>query len=130
MKTVNEVVNDVRQCVQEVSVEVFAALNSNDTILIDVREHEEFVQGHIKNAVNFPRGLLEFKLNEHPSVSHHCETKLALQELAQKDIYLICRSGGRSALAANALKMMGFERVFSIAGGTQQWAASGFDLTL
>lgn len=129
MKTINEVVSDVRQHVQEVSVEVFAALNSDDTILIDVREHEEFVQGHIKNAVNFPRGVLEFKLNEHPSVSHHCETKLALDELAQRDIYLICRTGGRSALAANALKTMGFERVFSVAGGMQQWHAAALPIS-
>jgi len=50
---------------------------------------------------------------------------MALAQLAQSPLYLICRSGARSALAAESLQRMGFTQVYSVAGGMQAWLDAG-----
>jgi rhodanese-related sulfurtransferase len=52
----------------------------------------------------------------------------ALEQLAAKPVYLICRSGARSALAADSLKNMGFTQVMSVAGGFQAWSDAGYPI--
>lgn len=122
MKSAVEYINSVKEGIEEVTVEQLQSLLSqNEIVLIDVREHEEYIQGHIAGSVNFPRGVLETKLCEHPSVAHHCDTVLALEDIAKQNVYLICRSGGRSALAAHSLKKMGHPKAFSVAGGMAAW---------
>ena len=103
MKTPKVYISEVKACVEEVTVDdLMIALTQPDVILIDVRENEEYQHGHIAAAVNMPRGLLEMKISSHPLLSHYCEEKDAITELAKRSIYLICRSGGRSALAAKS----------------------------
>jgi rhodanese-related sulfurtransferase len=129
MKTAQEYISEIKANIREVSThELHTAMSKPDVVIIDVREHEEFLTGHIEGAINFPRGVLEMKIHEHPLVSHHCEWVLALTELAQKDIYLICRTGGRSALAAASLQNMGFSKPLSVAGGMMQWQQDEFPL--
>ncbi|QHS13489.1 rhodanese-like domain-containing protein [Shewanella sp. Arc9-LZ] len=129
MKTAQEYISEIKTHIIEVSTqELLTAMLNPDVIIIDVREHDEFTTGHIEGAVNFPRGVLEMKIHEHPLVSHHCEWVLALNELADKNIYLICRTGGRSALAAASLQDMGFSKPLSVAGGMMQWQQDGFPL--
>lgn len=86
--------------------------------VIDVREPAEFSQGHIREAVNMPRGVLEMQLNQHPDVAGYDD---ALERVAQKPLYLICKTGGRSALAAESLGRMGFKNVYSVDGGMTAW---------
>lgn len=86
--------------------------------IIDVREPAEFSQGHIREAVNMPRGVLEMQLNQHPDVAGYDD---ALERVAQKPLYLICKTGGRSALAAESLGRMGFKNVYSVDGGMTAW---------
>jgi rhodanese-related sulfurtransferase len=129
MKTAQEYISEIKANIMEASThELHAAMTNPDVVIIDVREHEEFLTGHIEGAVNFPRGVLEMKIHEHPLVSHHCEWALALNELAQKDIYLICLTGGRSVLAAASLQNMGFTRQLSVAGGMMQWQQDEYPL--
>ncbi|QDE31308.1 MULTISPECIES: rhodanese-like domain-containing protein [Shewanella] len=129
MKTARQYISDIKANILEVTTqELLTAMLNPEAVIIDVREHEEFITGHVEGAVNFPRGVLEMKIQEHPLVSHHCEASMALEELANKDIYLICRSGGRSALAAESLQNMGFSRPLSVAGGMMQWQQDGFPL--
>ena len=45
----------------------------------------------------------------------------ALERIAQKPLYLICKTGGRSALAAESLERMGFNNVYSVDGGMTAW---------
>lgn len=73
-----------------------------------------------------PRGVLEMQLPQHPAVSEHTDAVVALKELATQPLYLICRSGARSALAVESLQRMGFRDLYSIAGGMQAWTDSGF----
>jgi rhodanese-related sulfurtransferase len=76
--------------------------------LIDVREPDEVAQGAIAGAKTLPRGQLEHKIDT---------------ITADKDqpIVCYCGGGGRSALAAQTLKRMGFKNVMSLAGGYRGW---------
>ena len=77
-------------------------LVKNKEFLLDVREDYEYQDGHIKGAVNLPlREILE-KKDTLPK---------------NKDIYVYCRSGHRSADAVNFLKSLGFEKIHNIEGG-------------
>ncbi len=89
-----------------------AALPSS--LLLDVREPAEFEAGRLPGAINIPRGLLEFKIGDHP-------------QLAQRDadILVYCKTSGRAALAAVNLKRMGYTKVRSIHGGFDAWSQLG-----
>ena len=92
-------------------------------LIIDVREPEEYTQGFIAHSINVPRGLIEFAIFDHPAIKpHHHE------ELAQTEIYVYCKSGGRSALAAKSLKNLGFQRVTSLKEGIMGWEKEGYKI--
>ena len=104
--------NEIKEC--DLST-VEGAIEQNSYLIIDVREPEEFALGHIGNAINIPRGVLEFKVDaNYPG---------AIESLSDKsvNIVLYCRSGGRSALAAQSLSKMGYKSVMSMAGGFIAW---------
>lgn len=81
-----------------------------DSLLLDVREPAEFEAGRLPGAVNIPRGLLEFKIGDHPQLSKK-----------DADILIYCKTSGRAALAALNLKRMGYTNVRSIHGGFDAW---------
>jgi len=113
--------------IQQVSVhDLFDAMKNHKTILIDVREPEEFQASAIDHTVNYPRGVLEMRIHQHPLASHHCDTVQALEHLKDQPIYLICGTGGRSALATDTLQNMGFTQVKSVQGGYQAWVEQGY----
>ncbi|MCP1388238.1 rhodanese-like domain-containing protein [Corynebacterium sp. TA-R-1] len=81
--------------------------------LIDVREKDEYAEIHAKGATNLP--LSEFVMH-------------ADQIDPDQDIYLICKSGGRSAQAAEYLEnALGWDNVINVAGGTQAWIQAGME---
>lgn len=131
MKTAQQLVAEAKLVIQEVSVEQLAGYlrHNSEPQLIDVREQAEFNQGHIQSAVNYPRGILEMQLANHPSVAASgCDPEAALAQLATQPLYLICRSGARSALAAESIQRMGFSQVYSVAGGMQAWIDAGLTI--
>jgi len=77
-------------------------LVKNKEFLLDVREEYEYQDGHIKGAVNLPLREILGKKDSLPK---------------DKDIYVYCRSGHRSADAVNFLKSLGFEKVHNVDGG-------------
>lgn len=77
-------------------------LVKNKEFLLDVREEYEYQDGHIKGAVNLPLREILGKKESLPK---------------NKDIYVYCRSGHRSADAVNFLKSLGFEKVHNVEGG-------------
>ena len=122
--TAADLVAAARSRIVEVGSADFAA-SRGQAILVDVREPDEFAAGHIEGAVNIPRGVLEFQVDAHPALA--CAIDPALQ---RKDLPLVvvCRSGGRAALAADSLQAMGFADVRSIAGGVLGWQQAGLPL--
>ena len=81
--------------------------------VVDVRERDEFVQGHLPDAVFIPRGFLELQIEQH-------------QPNRDKPIVLYCAGGVRSALAARNLQEMGYNNVISLIGGFNGWKNAGF----
>lgn len=128
MKTSQQLVAEAKAAIQEVSIQdlALALKQDSETVLVDVREPAEFAQHHISGAVNYPRGVLEMNIHNHPKVAANgCEPAMALEQLSAQPMYLICRSGARSALAAESLQRMGFSSVYSVAGGMQAWLDAG-----
>ncbi|MDT0633749.1 rhodanese-like domain-containing protein [Spectribacter hydrogenooxidans] len=75
-----------------------------DAALIDVREESEYAGGHVTGAEHLGKGVIERDIEaRHPD--------------PQQPLYLYCGGGYRSALAADALRAMGYGRVVSVDGG-------------
>lgn len=89
-----------------------AAKLPDDAVLLDVREPDEWTAGHAPAAVHIPLGDLSARQGEIP-------------ELADGErLYVVCRSGGRSARATEALGQAGYQAV-NVAGGMTAWALAG-----
>jgi hydroxyacylglutathione hydrolase len=86
-----------------------------EAVLLDVREPQEFADGHVPGADNLPQADLATRLSEVPR---------------DRPIYLICQGGFRSLRAAQFLKQMGFTDVASVKGGTESWRAANKSLAL
>jgi rhodanese-related sulfurtransferase len=89
--------------------EVPAAAVPEDAWLLDVREPDEWAAGYAPGARHIPMGQLNARAAEIPQ---------------DQVVYVICRSGVRSARVAQALTAAGWEAV-NVAGGMQDWAAAG-----
>ena len=85
-------------------------------ILLDIREAHEFEMMHIRNSLHIPRGVLEGAC-----VWNYDETVPELAKARDQNIVIICRSGNRSALAAQTMKQMGFKNVRSLKMGIKGW---------
>ncbi|MCK9607726.1 MAG: rhodanese-like domain-containing protein [Methylomonas sp.] len=83
-------------------------MNDDKTVIIDIREPNEFLKSHIENAVNIPLGKLDEKL---PSLEKH----------KTHPLIVICQTGARSVSACKTLTKEGFEQVFHMQGGMQSW---------
>jgi rhodanese-related sulfurtransferase len=122
MKTVQDLVAAAKGRIREIDHAELDAMRAKGAPLVDVREPGEFAQGRIPGAVNIPRGVLEFEVDGHPAVNCAKDPALSHRELP---VILSCRSGARSALAAAALKDLGFAEPVSLAGGFMGWANAG-----
>jgi rhodanese-related sulfurtransferase len=118
--TAADLVAQARAVIEEIDAPVLLQLQSAGVPVLDVREPEEFAAGHLPGAVNIPRGLLEFQVDGHEAVNFRRVPSLSHR---RDPIIVYCRTGGRSALAAEALKRLGFQRPMSLAGGFTQWEA-------
>ena len=86
--------------------------NGAPILMIDVREHDEFRQGHLPGAIFIPRGFLELRIE-------------STAPDRNQEICLCCGGGNRSALAARSLQEMGYSQVYSLKGGITQWTKEG-----
>ncbi|NVK23812.1 MAG: rhodanese-like domain-containing protein [Gammaproteobacteria bacterium] len=125
MKNSAQLVEAAKSNIKEVTIEQLKEQMDSGIVVIDVREPGEYSQGHIPKVANLPRGILEMNLANHPAVK---EEGNPLQSLNDKGVYLICRSGARSALAAESMVTMGFDNVYSVAGGMMAWQEAGFEM--
>jgi rhodanese-related sulfurtransferase len=120
--SVRDLVAAAKTVIREVEPSELLELQKFGCPIVDVREPEEFADGHLPGAVNIPRGLLEFEVDGHPAVNYQTAEALSHR---QRPVVLYCLSGGRSALAAEALLGLGFGDPVSLADGTLGWADAG-----
>jgi rhodanese-related sulfurtransferase len=83
-------------------------MNSENTVVIDVREPHEFANGHIESARHIPLGKIEERAHE-------------LEAYKQNPVIVTCQSGTRSPQACKKLTGLGFTRVFEMKGGMLAW---------
>lgn len=121
-QTVRDLVTAAKRVIREIGPAELLELQQFGCPVVDVREPEEFAEGHVPGAVNIPRGLLEFEVDGHPAVNY--QTAEALSHRA-RPVVLYCLSGGRSALAAEALLRLGFANPMSLEDGILGWADAG-----
>jgi glyoxylase-like metal-dependent hydrolase (beta-lactamase superfamily II)/rhodanese-related sulfurtransferase len=98
--------------VREVNMEELRARPA-DAVVLDVREPEEFANGHVPGAVNLPQAELATRLNEVPR---------------DHPVLVICQSGFRSLRAAQFLSQCGISDVANVKGGTEAWRAAAGEL--
>ena len=87
-----------------------------ELIVLDIRESDEFEMMHIKSSLHVPRGVLEGAC-----VWNYDDTIPVLAQSRDQNIVVVCRSGNRSALAAQTMQQMGFEQVRSLKLGIKGW---------
>jgi len=121
--TGRQLVSHVQLEIQQCDCEGLAKALGQNAIVIDIREASEIIIGMVPGATHIPRGVLEMEITSHNSVKN---TRNPIQTLATQAIYLYCRSGARSALAAKSLCEMGLNNVWSVAGGFNDWQAQGW----
>ena len=122
-KTLESLLVEANDQIKRLSYEeAVTKIQKSNHVIIDVREESEVAfSGLIKNAINIPRGVIEFKLKpDSPDNPIHIDS--------DTDILLYCAAGFRSALAAKALEDSGFQNVYNI-GGYGEWVSNGGDLT-
>lgn len=122
MKSFQQFVTDTCASINEIDVDTLAQKLQLAHLLIDIREPNEWQQGIIAGAYCCPRGILESKiemlLDRQKSNAEH-----------PLPVFLYCRSGARSALAAHSLQAMGVTGCFSLRGGFQAWQQAGMSCT-
>lgn len=93
----------------EVNVSIEDALTmwqNKEAVIIDVRTHEEYRDGHIPGVALIPLDQLSNRMNEVPK---------------DKKVLIICRSGNRSAKGTSLLRSNGFDNVYNVTGGMMAW---------
>jgi sulfur-carrier protein adenylyltransferase/sulfurtransferase len=114
MATYRELLAQVKAEIDEIDAQAARErLDSEPPAFVDVREQNEWDEGHLPGAVHVPRGSLESKIeNAVPDRS--------------VPVVVYCAGGSRSAFAAKTLEELGYANVVSLAGGFTDWKRNGF----
>ncbi len=114
-KTYKAMMDEARQTIPELTIdEVKERLEQGETCaVLDVREREEYREGHLAGAIPLPRGFLEMRVEE------------TLPDKIQP-VIAYCAGGVRSLIAARTMKELGYENVSSMAGGYTAWKNAGY----
>jgi molybdopterin/thiamine biosynthesis adenylyltransferase/rhodanese-related sulfurtransferase len=117
-----KVMPSYRELLQQIKAEIdeVDAVETRDLLegaepplLVDVREDDEWAEGHLPGAVHVPRGHLESRIEQ-------------VAPERSRNVVLYCAAGNRSAFAAKTLEELGYEHVSSLSGGFTDWKRNGF----
>ena len=118
MANYRELLQQVRSEISEIdSTHARERIESGEPVVVDVREQDEWDEGHIPGAVHIPRGHLESRIER-------------LAPDAARPVVVYCSQGNRSVFAAKTLEELGYEDVVSLAGGFTDWKRNGFPVQL
>jgi sulfur-carrier protein adenylyltransferase/sulfurtransferase len=114
MTSYRDLLQQVKAEIEEVDADATRALlaSTEAPLLVDVRERDEWAEGHIPGAVHVPRGFLESRIEQ-------------VAPDRARPLLLYCAGGARSAFAAKTLEELGYESVSSLAGGFTDWKRNG-----
>ncbi len=96
----------------EVDIEQLEKARAAGTPVVDVRETEEYLEGHVPGVILLPMSEIAERVEEVP---------------ADGQVYVICHLGGRSLKVVQWLRQQGVD-AYSVAGGTKAWADSGREI--
>jgi molybdopterin/thiamine biosynthesis adenylyltransferase/rhodanese-related sulfurtransferase len=118
MPSYRELLQQVKQEISEVdATRARELIDAGEPVVVDVREQDEWDEGHVPGAVHIPRGHLESRIERAAPDPTHA-------------VVVYCSAGNRSAFAAKTLEDMGYEDVVSLAGGFTDWKRNGFPVEL
>jgi len=99
------------QQLSQITVETLHSMR-HDLKILDVRDQDEWEEGHIKGATHIPYYFLEQRLQELDNTQPMAVT---------------CASGQRSSIACSLLQRHGFTHLFNVVGGMDAWQQAGFE---
>jgi len=118
MATYRELLAQVKSEIDEVdAVRARELIETGDPVIVDIREQDEWDEGHIADAIHIPRGNLESRV----------ETAAPDRS---RTVLLYCAAGNRSAFAAKTLQELGYDEPLSLSGGFTDWKRNGFPVVL
>jgi sulfur-carrier protein adenylyltransferase/sulfurtransferase len=118
MATYRELLQHVKGEIAEVDAgRARELIDSEAPLVLDVREQDEWDEGHLPGAVHIPRGNLESRIER-------------AEPDRSRSIVVYCAAGNRSAFAAKTLEELGYEDVVSLSGGFTDWKRNGFPIEL
>ncbi len=111
-------VSNHEQSYKVISPAEFEDLLVEEVQLVDVRTAEEYVHGHINDAINIDFYDKDFSKN------------LSSKLTKKKKVLVYCRSGGRSKKASHHLLDLGFTEIYDLEGGFNNWQEHGLDVSV
>jgi molybdopterin/thiamine biosynthesis adenylyltransferase/rhodanese-related sulfurtransferase len=118
MATYRELLQQARSEISEADArDARELIEKGDAVVVDVREQQEWDEGHIAGAIHLPRGNLESRIE-----------RLAPER--SRPLVVYCSSGSRSVFAAKTLGELGYDDVVSLAGGFTDWKRNGFPVQM
>ncbi len=115
MPTYRELLQKTKSEISEIDAK--AALSTPGAIWIDIREADEWQEGHLPGAVHVPRGNLESRVE-------------GVAPDKTQPVILYCAAANRSAFAAKTLAELGYEDVYSLTGGFTDWKRNGLEIVM
>jgi len=110
-------VAEAKKNITEISPQDAAAkLKRGEAVIVDVRDKDEWDEGHIPGAIHMSRGTIELDIEE---------------KVPDPNAMIICHcgGGGRGALATESLQKMGYKNVRNMSGGFKAWKAASLPMT-
>ncbi|MCU4186550.1 molybdopterin-synthase adenylyltransferase MoeB [Acidiferrimicrobium sp. IK] len=115
MPSFRDLLRDAKARIREIdTITAAEELARPGTVVLDVREPDEYEQGAIPGAIHIPRGHLESQV-ENKVLNHDAH------------VVIYCAGGTRSAFAADTMRLLGYSDVASMAGGFNKWKDEGRD---
>lgn len=112
MLIASEVARLTRKYAEVGPAEAARMMSHEEPLLLDVREVNEYREGHLRDAKHIPLPQLASKLDQ-------------LEAWKDKPVIVYCRTGSRSGMACNQLAKQGFTKLYNLAGGIMAWKHEG-----
>lgn len=101
--------NEIRRSGKQVTAqELVNLMNRDQAMVLDVRDANDYSQGHIVNSMNIPYAALARRIDE-------------LDKYKEKPLVIACKMGQQSGAAGTILRKAGFQNVARLRGGLTEW---------